>query len=167
MRLYLLPLSTRRTFLYAQRLPMTTTPADASYIDRAAAWAARKWSDWEKKESGWQKKVVEHGNRAFRRIPYEEWGLKSVPPPSSSRRRKGEGTLQGQEQVELVFPRALMSDAEAESVVRKMGSERDALHRKRLMWCVAGMPVTIPFALVPVYVEIPLSTYLHSSRRKE
>ncbi|QPG94927.1 hypothetical protein C2857_007343 [Epichloe festucae Fl1] len=135
MRLYLLPLSTRRTFLYAQRLHMTTTtPADASYIDRAAAWAARKWSDWEKKESGWQKKVVEKGNHAFRRIPYEEWGLKSVPP-LSSRRRKGEMLQgQGQEHVELVFPRALMSEAEAEHVVRKMGSERDALHRKKLIW---------------------------------
>src|SRR5262249_12629371 len=26
------------------------------------------------------------------------------------------------------------------------------LHRQRLIWCCIGMPITLPFALVPVYV---------------
>ncbi|KAG5999154.1 hypothetical protein E4U54_002023, partial [Claviceps lovelessii] len=162
MRLFLLPLSTRRSFLYAQRLHRANAPADASYIDRGAAWAARKWSEWENQESGWQKKVVEYGNHVFRRIPYEEWGLKSVPPLSSSPRRRrqrsgeSEANMQGrgeqeeqEEHVELVFPRSVMSEAQAEEVVRRMGSERDGLHRRRLMWCVVGMPITVPFAVVP------------------
>ncbi|KAK2595319.1 hypothetical protein QQS21_006975 [Conoideocrella luteorostrata] len=156
MRLYLLPLSTRRTFLYAQRLHITTTRTDASYIDRGAAWAARKWSQWEKQESGWQKKVVEYGNHAFRRIPYEEWGLKSVPA-LSSRRRKEE--IEGAEQVEVVFPRGVLGSGEQDErvidTVRRLGVEREGLHRRRLMWCFVGMPITAPFALVPVIPNLP------------
>ncbi|KAG5916997.1 hypothetical protein E4U42_007416 [Claviceps africana] len=162
MRLFLLPLSTRRSFLYAQHLRGANAATDASYIDRGAAWAAGKWSEWERKESGWQKKVVEYGNHAFRRIPYEEWGLKSVPPLSSRRpRRRGgedEQNMQsqdGQEHVELVFPSSVMSEAQAEDVVRRMGSERDGLHRRRLIWCVIGMPITVPFAVVPIIPNLP------------
>ncbi|KAG5948815.1 hypothetical protein E4U53_006127 [Claviceps sorghi] len=162
MRLFLLPLSTRRSFLYAQRRNSPTTATDASYIDRGVAWAAGKWSEWERKESGWQKKVVEYGNHAFRRIPYEEWGLKSVPPLSSWRGRRRDGEVEenlqsqdGQEHVELVFPRSVMSEAQAEEVVRRMGRERDGLHRRRLMWCVVGMPITVPFAVVPIIPNLP------------
>ena len=147
MRLFLLPISTRRTFLYAQRLHAASVKTDASYIDRGATWAARKWSEWEKKESGWQKKVVGYGNHAFRRISYEEWGLKSVPPLSNRRRQE---QAQSKEQVELLFPKDVIRREDAVHVLRKLGVEREGLHRRKMLWCLVGMPITIPFALVPV-----------------
>lgn len=147
MRLYLLPVSTRRTLLYAQRLHVVTTTKDRNYADRGAAWAAKKWAEWEKRESGWQKKVVEYGNHAFRRIPYEEWGLKSVPPLSARRRDE---ELKGQDTVELVFPSKMISLQKAENVARTLATERQALHRQRLIWCFVGMPITAPFALIPM-----------------
>lgn len=150
MRLFLLPVSTRRTFMYAQRLNATTTSADGNYIDKGAAWAAKKWAQWEKRESGWQRKVVDYGNHAFRRIPYEEWGLKSVPPLSARRR---DDELKGKDKVELVFPGAAISIDKAERLALKLATERQGLHRQKMMWCFIGMPITIPFALIPMYVR--------------
>ena len=148
MRLFLVPVSTRRTLMYAQRLHVTTAPpGDNNYLDRGTAFAARKWSQWEKKESGWQRKVVDYGNQAFRRIPFEEWGLKTVPPLSTRRR---DDELRGKEQVELVFPESVIRSDAAEALAKTLASERESLHRKRMLWCFIGMPITIPFALVPM-----------------
>ncbi|GJN66770.1 protein (fungal and plant) [Purpureocillium lilacinum] len=152
MRLFLLPVSTRRTFMYAQRLHVTTSPSDRSYVDRGAAWAAKKWAEWEKKESGWQRKVVDYGNHAFRRIPYEEWGLKSVPPLSARRR---DDELRGKEKVELVFPPSAIALEKAEQLALRLATERQGLHKQKMLWCFVGMPITIPFALVPIIPNLP------------
>ncbi|GFP53342.1 hypothetical protein ACSS6W_000858 [Trichoderma asperelloides] len=172
MRLYLLPVSTRRTLLYASRFvnPASSSSASTSasspsassaspssstttsYIDRGADFAARKWAQWEKMERGWQRKVVDYGNHAFRRIPFQEWGLKSVPPLSARRR---DDELRGRDKVELVFPPAAIPEHKAEGVLRTLATERQALHRQRLMWCFVGMPITAPLGLVPVIPNIP------------
>ncbi|KAF4454504.1 hypothetical protein F53441_3008 [Fusarium austroafricanum] len=152
MRLYLFPLSTRRTLLYAKRLEVTTAPQGRSYVDKGTAFAAKTWAQWEKMESGWKRKVVDYGNYAFRRIPYEEWGLKSVPPLSSRRRDK---EIQAKEKIDLCFPSSVISPSKVEGILKTLATGREALHRKRLVWCVIGMPITIPFALVPVIPNIP------------
>lgn len=152
MRLYLLPLSTRRTLIYAQRLNVTTTDAERGLLNKAVASASRLWARWEAKDKGWQKKVVDYGNKAMRRIPYEEWGLKSVPPLST--RRKTE-ELQGKEKVELVFPGKILPLVKAEGIARTLATEREGVHRKNMIWCFIGMPITAPFALVPVIPNLP------------
>lgn len=148
MRLYLLPISTRRTLLYCQKInaPAAEKP---TWSDWAQAKVARTWSEWEKKDKGWQKKVVNYGNYALRRIPYEEWGLKSVPP-LSQRRRQVE--LNGSEKVEVVYPKSLLAMDRVPKVLETLATEREALHRQRLIWCFIGMPLSAPIALLPVYV---------------
>lgn len=146
MRLFLLPISTRRTLLYCQRLNVLTTEKP-SFVDRLTQRASKTWAEWEKKDDGWKKKVVEYGNHAFRRIPYEEWALKSIPPLSKRRQRE---ELQGTGKVDLVFPESIIARDQAESILYKLGTEREAIHRRKLLWCLVGMPITVPFALVPV-----------------
>ena len=148
MRLYLLPISTRRTLLYAQRLSITTKEqAKGSYAEKATRFAARTWANWEKKESGWQRKVTDYGNQALRRIAFQEWGLKSVPPLSARRRQE---ELRDNGKVELVFPGTVIPEEKAEAVAHLLATERQALHRQRMIYCFIGMPITITFALVPV-----------------
>lgn len=151
MRLYLLPISTRRTLLYCQKfnLPAAQKPTWGDWIQSKAA---RTWSEWEQKDGGWQKKVVEYGNYALRRIPYEEWGLKSVPP-LSQRRRQVE--MKGDERVEVVYPKSLLQEAKVSQVLKTLATEREGLHKRRLVWCLVGMPISAPIGLVPIVPNIP------------
>ncbi len=151
MRLYLLPISTRRTLLFAQRLNVSTTDRQ-TLADRVQDRAAKTWAGWEKRESGWQKKVVNYGNYAFRRIPYEEWGLKSVPPLS---KRRKEEEMKGNERVDVVYPKSLMPMDKVPGILQQLATEREALHKRKMMWCFIAMPFTAPVALIPVYVHVP------------
>lgn len=151
MRLYLLPISTRRTLLYCQQLNLPTSekPTWSNWLQSKAA---RTWSGWEQKDKGWQKSVVNYGNQALRRIPYEEWGLKSVPP-LSQRRKQVE--LKGTEKVEVVYPKSLLAMDKVPHILKSLATDREALHTKRLIWCFVGMPITAPIALLPVIPNLP------------
>ncbi|KAK0665127.1 mitochondrial K+-H+ exchange-related-domain-containing protein [Cercophora samala] len=151
MRLYLLPISTRRTLLYCQKLDAPATQKQ-TWGDWIQSKAARTWSGWEQKEEGWQKKVVNYGNYALRRIPYEEWGLKSVPP-LSQRRKQVE--LRGDEKVEVVYPKSLLPLGKVSKILETLATERESLHKQRLVWCFVGMPITIPVGLLPVVPNLP------------
>ncbi|KAK8105991.1 mitochondrial K+-H+ exchange-related-domain-containing protein [Apiospora kogelbergensis] len=163
MRLYLLPISTRRTLLYCERFNVQSAQKK-TLVDNVTTRAATLWSKWEKKESGWQRKIVDYGNHALRRIPYEEWGLKSVPPLSARRRDE---ELKGQEKVELVFPDTVIPTSRAVSVLKTLGTERESFHKRNLTWCLVGMPFTIPFALVPVIPNLPFFYLVYLEARKK
>src|SRR6266511_3924559 len=101
MRLYLLPISTRRTLLYCKRINKQLSNQKPTIVDRITDRASSIWRKWEEADGGWKQKVAKYGNKVFQRIPFEEWGLKSVPPLSSRRKAK---EMTGQEKVEVVFP---------------------------------------------------------------
>ncbi|TGO13809.1 hypothetical protein BTUL_0063g00410 [Botrytis tulipae] len=151
MRLYLLPISTRRTLIYCQRLNVATTN-EVSLLDKTTAKANNLWNSWEKKESGWQKKVVDFGNKALQRIPYEEWGLKSIPP--LSKRRRAEELGDG-EKVEISFPSNFLPQENISKILQVLGTERRQLHKTRLWGSIIGMPLVAPFALVPIIPNLP------------
>jgi hypothetical protein len=148
MRLFLLPISTRRTLIYSQQLNLLTS-AEQSWLDKGTTKAANLWAGWEKKDSGWQKKAVEYGNQALKRIPYEEWGLKSIPPLSKRKERKN---IPGSGKVEVLFPSTLIPEATVLELLRKLGAERQPLHKSKMIYSFIGMPISAPFALVPMQV---------------
>lgn len=147
MRLYLLPISTRRTLIYCKQLQIQTQQ-QTGLVDKAVNKAAELWAGWEKKESGWQKKLVTYGNGALRRIPFEEWGLKSIPPLSA--RRKEEELKPDNDKVEVHFPEKLIPQKGVIELLGKLGSERQSFHKQRIYYSFLGMPIVAPFALVPV-----------------
>ncbi|KAH0558490.1 hypothetical protein GP486_004854 [Trichoglossum hirsutum] len=150
MRLFLLPISTKRVLIYCEKSSKFATDRN-TLLDKATAKAAQIWVQWEKSNKKWQQNITAYGNRAFQRIPFEEWGLKSIPPLSSQRRAGG---MAG-EKVEVTFPPTLIKPESTQTLLRKLGTERQSLHRKRMWWSIAGMPITIPLVLVPIIPNIP------------
>ena len=146
MRLFLLPIASRRTLIYCDRasLKSATSPqAPPSYLDRLTTKATTTWASWERAEGGWKKQLTTYGDAVFRRIPYQEWGLKSIPGLTAKIREE-------RKTVEVVFPGTYLKEERVGDVVRRLALERQPLHRKRMIWSMIGAPLTLPFALVPV-----------------
>ena len=153
MRLFLLPISTRRTLIYCERVePQLSAESKPPLLDRITQRVSKTWADWEKSEekglNAWKKTVTRYGNAAFKRIPYEEWGLKSVPPLSKKRQALIE---KAQSKTEVLFPGSFLKEQKVADVMKKLALERQPLHRQRMIWSAIGAPLTLPFALVPMY----------------
>lgn len=147
MRLFLLPISTRQSLIYCQRLNKQLS-SEATFVDKITARASDIWLKWEKAEKGWKKKVTAYGNKLFETIPHEEWGLKSIPPLS---RRRKEEELTGKNHVNVVFPESIICEEGVEKALQKFaGDERQDFHTKWMWGSIIGMPLTAPVALVPV-----------------
>ncbi|KAL8807151.1 MAG: hypothetical protein Q9182_000833 [Xanthomendoza sp. 2 TL-2023] len=135
MRLFLLPISTRRSLIYCQRLNNQLS-SETTYVDKLTTRASNTWLNWEKAKKGWQKSVTQYGNKLFERIPHEEWGLKSIPP--LSQRRKHDELKRGKE-VEVVYPASAIDEENVKSALKAFaGDERQAFHRKWMWWTRSG-----------------------------
>jgi hypothetical protein len=160
MRLFLLPISARRTLIYCDRTSVAKNGsnkqiqaqdnrASQSYLDRATTKAATTWSEWERAQGGWKKTLTTYGNALLRRIPYEEWGLKSFPPLTTKLKEAYEtGRTSGP--IPVIFPSTFLPKLNVGHVLSKLANERQDLHRKRMIGSAIGAPLTLPFALVPV-----------------
>ncbi|KAL9597199.1 MAG: hypothetical protein Q9179_004351 [Wetmoreana sp. 5 TL-2023] len=134
MRLFLLPISTKRSLLYCQRLNNQGS-SEITFIDKLTTRASAIWLKWEKSERDWQKKVTAYGNKLFERIPHEEWGLKSVPPLS---KRREDEELKGQKEVKVVFPGSVISEKGVKEALKAFsGQERQGFHTK---WIIPNLP---------------------------
>lgn len=144
MRFFLVPISTKRAFIYC-RPPKTIK---AGYVDRATNKAAETWAKWEKAEKGWKKQLVSYGQVILQRIPYEEWGLKSIPPLNQSRQIQ---EAQQKQKIDVMFPKNAIKSEDVLGILRKLGTERQELHRRKMWWCIGIAPLTAPIAIIPVY----------------
>lgn len=147
MRLFLVPISTRRTLIYCQRLNGQLSKKKPSVIDRVTSKATALWAKWEEADKGWKKYIVLYGHRVLKQIPYEEWGLKSVPPLSARREYE---ELHGQKSIDLVYPGNVIEKGSVLKLLTKLATERQELHRKRMWGSISAIPITAPIALIPM-----------------
>ena len=89
------------------------------------------------------------GNGIFRRIPFEEWGLKTLPTYSKS-------TVERAVAARVLFPGRFLEEGKVTGMLAKIATERQGLHKQRLVWSFVGMPFTIPVGILPVIPNIPL-----------
>ncbi|KAK4553705.1 hypothetical protein LTR86_009203 [Recurvomyces mirabilis] len=154
MRIFLLPISTRRTLIYCERIqeslqkPGQKQPVSERILNRVST----TWAGWEKAEKGWQKKTTVYANYLFSRIPYEEWGLKSFPPAT---KKKLEEVDAGKHEVECLYPGAFVKSGRVSELLQKLATERQAFHRRAFWTNVALMPISAPFTLVPIIPNLP------------
>lgn len=160
MRLFLLPISTRRSLIYCEKLH-EKAPADRSILDKVTIKANETWAAWEKDEKAvgnWKKKVTYYGNQALKRIPYEEWGLKTIPALTAKRRQD---IIDGKANYEVMFPGRYLQQQKLPGILEKLAKERQSMHRSKLIWSVIIMPFTAPFMLVPVVPNLPFFYVLY------
>lgn len=149
MRLFLLPVSTRQSLIYCERV-VEQLPAGAKpkFTDRVLATAATQWAAWETKPSGWQKQVTVYGRQLLQRIPYQEWGLKSIPPANSKRLR----ALDSESKLECLYPARFLDSDKVPTVLKQLAVERQSFHRRRMWQSAVIAPLMLPFALIPMCV---------------
>ncbi|KAF2870491.1 mitochondrial K+-H+ exchange-related-domain-containing protein [Massariosphaeria phaeospora] len=160
MRLFLLPVSTRRSLIYCEKLH-DKAPADRSYYDKLTIKANETWAAWEKDEKAplnWKKKVTFYGNQALSKIPYEEWGLKTIPALNAKRKQD---IVEGRAKYDVLFPGLYLHQNRLPEILKKLATERQAMHRSKLIWSVVIMPFTAPFMLVPVIPNLPFFYVLY------
>ncbi|KAJ5852461.1 uncharacterized protein N7529_011846 [Penicillium soppii] len=151
MRLFLIPISTKRVLIYARPLRRDLSK-ELSYLDRITTKAAETWAKWEEADKGWKMHLVRWGNRVQQRIPYEEWGLKSIPSLEAQQRVNKD---HGKVKIDVLFPGNAMRLERISPVLRKIATERQELHRKKMMWSMIAAPITAPLGLIPVVPNIP------------
>ena len=147
MRLFLLPISTKRSLIYCQRINKQLKK-NQSYLDKITSKASKTWLAWEKAEKGWKQKVTSYGNKLFQRLPYEEWGLKSIPPLSARRQVQELGE---NPKTHVEYPPSVIGHVAAEETLKSFSAEgRQAFHNKWMWASILGMPISAPIALIPV-----------------
>ena len=92
--------------------------------------------------------MTEYGNKLLKRLPHEEWSLKSIPPLNA--RRKGE-EIKGKEQVCVEYPDGFVDEVRVQGTLKRLGAdEKQAFHMKWCLGSIVGMPLTAPVVLVPM-----------------
>jgi hypothetical protein len=160
MRLFLLPISTRRSLIYCEQIH-EKAPKDRNIIDKATIKASETWVAWEKDTKSlwnWKKNVTFYGNSALKRIPYEEWGLKTLPSLTPQRKQ---AIIDGTSKHQVLFPRRYLEADKVAGVLGNMAKERQLMHRSKLLWSIVIMPFTAPFMLVPVVPNLPFFYVLY------
>lgn len=145
MRLFLIPVARGRTLLFCKKLDAQAA-IKPNWHDKLQLKTAQKWAEWEQADRGWKKHLVQWGDKVMQRVPFEEWGLKSVPPL----KRSAKADILTGKRIELLYPKNIIEESSVLSELNRLATERQSLHRRRMWWSLAISPLTAPIAIIPL-----------------
>ncbi|KAL1608009.1 hypothetical protein SLS60_002948 [Paraconiothyrium brasiliense] len=154
MRLFLLPISTRRSLIYCEKLHEKAA-SERGYLDKITNKASETWLAWEKDAKAplnWKKRVTQAGNQALNRIPFEEWGLKTLPALSAKRKL---AIVEGREKYQVIYPGLFLQQDKVPGILEKLAKEKQTMYKSKMIWSIVAMPFTAPFALIPIIPNLP------------
>ncbi|PWN38272.1 uncharacterized protein FA14DRAFT_159916 [Meira miltonrushii] len=149
-------------------------PLSKRIMSKASAFWVDLGREDQKSTFDWKRRTYTLGEKLMDQIEYEEWALKGVDPsigptlthPKSAQKdnaTESSAESSGQpiasrstpKNVSLLFPPSLLSGNTLLSSLTKMTASRQPHHRQRMIWCILGMPLTIPFIVIPVIPNLP------------
>ncbi len=145
MRIILLPITRSRTLLYCVQ-PAAPAGTSSGIGQRIIDKSTALWAQWQAAPGGWKKRVTVYGDSLLSRIPADEWSLRTVPSLRTVQKQLGDAP---RKPVELLFPASFLRQEAASDVLTRLAA-RQQLHRRWALLSIAGMPLVMPFALVPV-----------------
>ncbi|KAF9730831.1 hypothetical protein PMIN06_012275 [Paraphaeosphaeria minitans] len=154
MRLFLLPVSTRRALIYCEKLHEKAA-TERGYLDKLTTKASETWVAWEsdaKAPLNWKKRVAHMGNQALNRIPFEEWGLKTLPALTPRRKL---AITEGTEKWQVIYPGRYLHKERVPEILKQLALEKQAMYRSKMLWSIVAMPLTVPFVLIPIIPNLP------------
>ncbi|EST10009.1 Protein of unknown function DUF2343 [Kalmanozyma brasiliensis GHG001] len=113
----------------------------------------------------WKRRTYVTGEKLMDRIEYQEWALKGIDPAMGPHLIRGQAKDAGNQEagtdiakldhVPLLYPPSLLQPERLLKNLKNLTDHRTPHHYRRFWYCVVGMPITIPFALIPVIPNLP------------
>lgn len=169
------PISRDKSYLhfqYNKRL-LNNDSLLVKYENKAVQFASKVWTNLQKSDKSVNKKIVHYVGRFLDNIPWTEDSLRSIPSKSAllrQVRQTGEKSVDVTELqlksayeikdeplvgIPVLYPSSMISS-------KTLGREMDELchqsvkyHKRQMLLTGLGIPLSLPFALVPVVPNIP------------
>lgn len=169
MRIFLLPVTNLRTAIFCQRQAVPPVRKTPRLDDRLASKGEKIWRGFETSDKKWKQTIVKYVGKLLETVPFEESCLRTIPPRHTWKRQIAESSDMVAEKhamrknlklepVELVYPTSATVSKDfnaAHSIVGHFVHDAQKRHRKYIMYCALGLPLTIPFAINPFIPNFP------------
>lgn len=177
-----LPITTQKSFIYCNHKPksildpsqLKNTPIITKIENKATQFAVKGWTKLSTSKLSVNIKVTQFVKRLLDTIPYEESSLRSFPSKNSMIREINKETMDSEKSKPLIqteidslqiptnqikpIPLYHPTFQNVDNILTQLYRFRDenyATYRKYTILCAIGIPVSLPFAIVPVIPNIP------------
>lgn len=169
-----LPITTRELLVYCVHSPahaIDDSLATVRLQRRAVALGTKGWAKLSLSRWRINQAIVRWVGKLLERVLYRETALRSIPPMAMLRRVVEPAESSAEKAVVSGSVTTLATSADLATIplyhpvfesarsvrssIVQEAAERAAFHRTRVWYCLLGMPLVAPFALVPVVPNVP------------